>query len=97
MLFIVMMLKPMLEQYWKPVSQVFLLYGMRMRCPKEPMWTAMNASVQENLIGIRVVKAFVREKHENKKFEASADDVRTVSYTHLRSFLFGKMYRRGIN
>ena len=30
--------KPMLEQYWKPVSQVFLLYGMRMRCPKEPMW-----------------------------------------------------------
>ena len=36
--FIVMMLKPMLEQYWKPVSQVFLLYGMRMRCPKEPMW-----------------------------------------------------------
>lgn len=26
------------EQYWKPVSQVFPLYGMRMRCPKEPMW-----------------------------------------------------------
>lgn len=39
-------------------------------------YDAMNASVQENLIGIRVVKAFVREKHENKKFEASADDVR---------------------
>lgn len=38
LLFIVMMLKPMLEQYWKPVSQVFPLYGMRMRCPKEPMW-----------------------------------------------------------
>lgn len=39
-------------------------------------YDAMNASVQENLIGIRVVKALVREKHENKKFEASADDVR---------------------
>ncbi|MGN1481889.1 ABC transporter ATP-binding protein [Porcipelethomonas sp.] len=39
-------------------------------------YDSMNASVQENLIGIRVVKAFVRERHENKKFEASADDVR---------------------
>lgn len=39
-------------------------------------YDAMNASVQENLIGIRVVKAFVREKHENEKFEASADEVR---------------------
>lgn len=39
-------------------------------------YDAMNASVQENLIGIRVVKAFVREKHEKKKFEISADEVR---------------------
>ncbi len=39
-------------------------------------YDAMNASVQENLIAIRVVKAFVREKYENEKFEASADDVR---------------------
>ena len=30
--------KPMLEQYWKPVSQVFPLYRMRVRCPKESMW-----------------------------------------------------------
>lgn len=36
----------------------------------------MNGNVQENLSGIRVVKAFVREKHEMKKFEASADEVR---------------------
>lgn len=39
-------------------------------------YDGMNASVQENLIGIRVVKAFVREDHEKKKFTASADDVR---------------------
>ena len=38
-------------------------------------YDALNASVQENLIGIRVVKAFVRAKHEKEKFEASADDV----------------------
>ena len=38
-------------------------------------YDALNSSVQENLIGIRVVKAFVRAKHEKEKFEASADDV----------------------
>ncbi len=36
----------------------------------------MNSDVQENLVGIRVVKSFVRESHERKKFEASADAVR---------------------
>lgn len=36
----------------------------------------MNSDVQENLVGIRVVKAFVREKQENEKFEKEADSVR---------------------
>lgn len=36
----------------------------------------MNGALQENLIAIRVVKAFVRERHEIEKFEASADEVR---------------------
>lgn len=35
----------------------------------------LNASVQENLIGIRVVKAFVREDHENEKFRKTANDL----------------------
>ncbi len=39
-------------------------------------YDAMNASIQENLVAIRVVKAFVRRDYENEKFEASADDVR---------------------
>ena len=39
-------------------------------------YDALNTSVQENLIAIRVVKAFVREKHEIEKFELSADEVR---------------------
>ncbi len=36
----------------------------------------MTADVQENLVGIRVVKAFVREKYENMKFKTGADEVR---------------------
>ena len=39
----------------------------------------LNASVQENISAIRVVKAFVREQHENEKFEtASANLYRLV-------------------
>ena len=38
-------------------------------------YDALNASVQENLIAIRVVKAFVRASYEKEKFNASADDV----------------------
>lgn len=35
----------------------------------------LNSDVQENVSAIRVVKAFVREDHEKKKFERSADDI----------------------
>ena len=35
----------------------------------------LNASVQENVTGIRVVKAFVREDHENKKFSKAAENL----------------------
>ncbi len=41
-------------------------------------YDGLNAAVQENLIAIRIVKAFVREKHEIDKFELSADEVRTA-------------------
>ena len=36
-------------------------------------YDALNASVQENVSGIRVVKAFVRENYENKKFSKAAE------------------------
>lgn len=35
----------------------------------------LNASVQENVTGIRVVKAFVREDHEVKKFNKAANNL----------------------
>ena len=40
------------------------------------MFDNMNASVQEDLIGIRVVKAFVREDYEIDKFTKTSKDVR---------------------
>ena len=38
-------------------------------------YDALNNSIQENVRGIRVVKSFVREDYETKKFNAAAEDV----------------------
>ena len=38
-------------------------------------YDAINASVQENLIAIRVVKAFVRSQHEKMKFKKTNDEL----------------------
>jgi len=38
-----------------------------------------NTSIQENLISIRVVKAFVRSKHEKEKFQISNDELKAAS------------------
>jgi len=38
-------------------------------------YDALNKSIQENIKGMRVVKSFVREDYEQKKFEVAAQDV----------------------
>ena len=35
----------------------------------------LNESIEENVMGIRVVKGFSREEHEKKKFSAAAEDI----------------------
>ena len=39
------------------------------------MYDNLNASIQENIKGMRVVKSFVREDYEKKKFSRAAEDV----------------------
>lgn len=62
-------------------------------CKVTPVFTSgfekydeLNASVQENISGIRVVKAFVREEHENKKFNKAADNL-YKTFVKAESFL----------
>ncbi len=38
-------------------------------------YDALNESVEENVTGIRVVKSFVREEYENKKFQKASGEV----------------------
>ena len=43
-----------------------------------PMYDKLNNSVEENVKGIRVVKAFVREDYENRKFRSASGDIRGI-------------------
>ncbi len=44
----------------------------------------VNAVVQENVSGARVVKAYVREEYENKRFDRANGDLRDVNYRVLK-------------
>ena len=46
----------------------------------------LNNSIQENVQAMRVVKSFVREDYESKKFCAASDDVRK-DFTKAESIL----------
>lgn len=48
----------------------------------------LNAAIQENLIGIRIVKAYVRGDFEEKKFRKAADDVRAAQVNAEKCIIF---------
>ena len=56
---------------------LFLIVRVTMKLFKAVFekYDELNASVQENVSAIRVVKAFVREEHENNKFIAAASNL----------------------
>lgn len=63
-----------------PVMVVVLLIlmktTMRLFTAFQEKIDSLNETVQENLVAIRVVKAFVRGDHERKKFKKSNDELR---------------------
>ncbi len=57
------------------VPGIFRAYGERQKRLDE-----LNNTLQENLAGVRVVKAFVREKLENERFAQRADAMRQPAF-----------------
>lgn len=57
------------------VVAIVLKIGFPMFQKMQKRIDAINSVVQENLIGIRVVKAYVREEHEKSKFKKANDDL----------------------
>jgi ATP-binding cassette subfamily B protein len=80
-----------------PVLPVALVMFMVFGAIAQPLFTrvqiklsALNTILQENLAGIKVVKAFVREPQQQARFERSADDLmgQQITVARLFSFLF---------
>ena len=70
---------------------VFMIFGV----VSQPLFTklqirlsAMNTLLQENLAGIKLIKAFTREKSEQAKFEVSVNSVMEQQMTIIRVFAF---------
>lgn len=57
------------------IIAVVLKFGFPMFQKMQKRVDSVNRVVQENLIGIRVVKALVREKYEKKKFHKVSDEL----------------------
>jgi ATP-binding cassette subfamily B protein len=51
----------------------------------QQQYGALTGLLQENLSGVRVVKAFTQEEHEIRKYNASADELQTHSLTLART------------
>ena len=68
-----------------PILLIGLLVGIRVVFPRfEKMlkkYDDLNESTQENLIGIRAVKAFVREDYEIKRFKSVSEAVRKLQFS----------------
>lgn len=77
-----------------PVALIlFMFFGVI----SQPLFTAiqqrlaaLNTTLQENMAGIKVIKAFTREKSEQAKFENQADSLmnQQIAVTRLFAFLF---------
>ena len=57
------------------VLGTIMFFAMRYFNEAFPKYDRLNESVQENIVGIRVVKSFVREKFETEKFQKASNAI----------------------
>lgn len=73
-----------------PILAVMLTVLMRIGQPRFKAMLrnmdGMNRAVQENLVNIRVVKAFVRGDYESKRFDQTAEELRQATLASSRLF-----------
>ena len=64
-----------------PILAIGLVFIMKKAIPFFsrifPKYDALNESVEENIRGIRVVKSYVREDYEKKKFQKASENVKS--------------------
>ncbi|MDD2923055.1 MAG: ABC transporter ATP-binding protein [Anaerolineales bacterium] len=67
---------------------VFASISQPMFAKVQQKLSTLNTVLQENLAGVKVIKAFTREKEQQAKFRAAADDTMEQSITVSRLFTF---------
>lgn len=60
-----------------------------------PKYDEMNASVQENVSAIRVVKAYVREEEETKKFKKTSENIYRIFLKAERNIIYNAPIMQG--
>lgn len=78
-----------------PILPVALVLFMIFGTISQPLFakvqqklSALNTVLQENLAGVKVIKAFTREKEQQRKFRIAADDTMNQAITVARLFTF---------
>ena len=78
-----------------PILPVALVLFMFFGIISQPLFakvqqklSTLNTILQENLAGVKVIKAFTREKEQQNKFRAAADDTMNQAITVSRLFTF---------
>ena len=78
-----------------PILPVALVLFMFFGIISQPLFakvqqklSTLNTILQENLAGVKVIKAFTREKEQQAKFRAAADDTMNQAITVARLFTF---------
>ncbi len=84
-----------LTLYVLPILPIALLLFMLFGAVSQPLFgkvqaklSALNTILQENLAGIKVVKAFAREGVEQRRFSSAADELMQQQITLARIFSF---------
>jgi ATP-binding cassette subfamily B protein len=84
-----------------PILPIALIMFMIFSRVAQPMFikvqqkiSTLNTILQENLAGMRVIRAFTREKQEQVKFEGSADNLmkQQLAVARLMTFLFPMVF-----
>ena len=84
-----------------PILPIALVLFMIFGSAAQPLFTkvqiklsTLNTILQENLAGIKVIKAFTREKQQQTKFRRAADDLmgQAISVAKLFTFLFPMIF-----
>ena len=74
--------------YVLPILLIIMLIFAKVAYPRFSLmmkkYDAINSNIQENLVGIRVVKSFVREKFERNKFADTSDELNKAGINAMK-------------